>query len=113
MEIVISAAGNENVSYISSLRAWLDSASAGRPWTLATEPSPGGDTLGPDIGTICALIGAAEGLPQIITWINSWFTTKQDPPPITLTITIDQPKGDVTIKLNGAQEVSTGHDPNA
>lgn len=112
MEIFISAAGNEDVNYISSLRSWLDSASAGRPWTLDTEPSPSGDALGPDIGTICAIIGAAEGLPQLITWIKGWFTTKQDPPPVTLTITLAPPKGGVTIKLDGGSEVSAGHEPN-
>jgi hypothetical protein len=113
VEVVISAAGDEDVSYIASLRAWLDSAPAGPLWTLETEPPPGGDALGPDIGTICAIIGAAEGLPPLIAWIKSWFSTKQDPPPVTLTITIDAPKGDVTIKLGGGQEVSTGHEPNA
>jgi hypothetical protein len=113
VEVVISAAGDEAVSYIASLRAWLDSASAGPLWTLDTEPPPGGDALGPDIGTICAIIGAAEGLPPLIAWIKSWFTTKQDPPPVTLTITIDPAKGDVAIKLGGRQEVSNGYEPNA
>lgn len=113
MEVVISAAGDEDVSYIASLRAWLDSASAGPLWTLDKEPPPGGDALGPDIGTICAIIGAAEGLPPLIAWIRNWFTTKQDPPPVTLTIKIDPSKGDVTIHLSGGLEVSTGHEPNA
>jgi Effector Associated Constant Component 1 len=113
VEVVISAAGDEDVSHIASLRAWLDSAPTGPLWALDQEPPLDGDTLGPDIGTICAMIGAAEGLPPLIAWIKSWFTTKQDPPPVTLTIKIDAPKGDVTSKLGGGQEVSTGHEPNA
>lgn len=103
MEVVISATGTEKAQDIASLRAWLDAAGSGTPWTLAPEPAGTGEHLGLGVDEICAIIAAVEGLPPLITQIKGWLTTRRDPEPVTLTITIDPDSGDVTVTVPGGE----------
>jgi hypothetical protein len=115
MEVVISASGDENVSDLASLRAWLDSAGPETPWKLAPESPSSGDSLGFGVAEICAIVAVVEGLPALIDQIKGWFGTRQDPEPVKLTITIDPAKVDVTVEPgngNGA-EVRNAHEPQA
>lgn len=103
MEVIISAESAGNSQDMASLRSWLDGAGSSATWTLAPEePGPGGH-LGFGVAEICAIIGAVEGLPPLINHIRNWFSTRQDPKPVTLTITVDPASGDVTVTVPGRE----------
>jgi hypothetical protein len=89
--------GDETGSDMASLRSWLDEAADGMSWETAPLPPPDGSTLGLGAEEICVVLSAVEGLPALISAIRNWHPTRQDPPPITLTITIDPKKGDLTV----------------
>jgi hypothetical protein len=81
---------------LASLRTWLDAPDVNVPWQLAPE-SPAAGTLGSGVDGICAVITSLEGLPPLIQWIRSWSESKQEPAPITVTITIaGRPQGEST-----------------
>jgi hypothetical protein len=100
-------------SDITQLRSWLDEAADGMPWEIAPPPPQDGSTLGLGVDEICAVLAAVEGLPPLIGAIRSWRTTKQDPAPITLTITIDSKTGDVTIGFPDGTEIGHVSQPHA
>lgn len=103
MEITISGMGPEKAQDIASLRSWLDAAGPDAPWTLAPDAPASGDHLGFGVDEICAIIAAVEGLPPLINQIKSWFTTRQDPGPVTLTITIEPGLENITIQIPGRE----------
>lgn len=87
MEVLISAERPGTSGELASLRAWLDSPGVSVPWELA-QPTPADGTLGPGVDEICAIVQAAASLPVLIQWIQSWGKTKQEPPPVKVTIII-------------------------
>lgn len=103
MKVIISAKDRVKAQDIASLRAWLDAAGSAATWTLAPESDGTGDHLGFGVGEICAIIAAVEGLPPLIAQIKSWFTTRQEPASVTLTITIDRSSDDITIRVPGRE----------
>jgi hypothetical protein len=97
--------GDGVVSDLAELRSWLDEAADGMPWEIAPPSPPDGGTLGLGVDEICAILGAVEGLPALIDAIKNWRTAKQDPAPITLTITLDSKEGEVTVGFPDGTEV--------
>jgi Effector Associated Constant Component 1 len=89
MEVVICAADTEGIPDLAQLRDWLGSAGSRAPWHLAPDPPPRGNALGIGIDEICAIISAASALPELVDRVGEWFTTRHDPGPIQLTITLD------------------------
>lgn len=87
VEVLISTDKTGENGDLTSLRAWLDAPGVGVPWELAPE-RPVSGTLGFGVDEICAIIAALEGLPPLIQWIKSWTESKQEFPPITVTIAI-------------------------
>lgn len=87
MEVLISTEEPGAGGELASLRAWLDSPGVSVPWELAQQP-PGDGTLGLGVDEICAIVQAAASLPVLIQWIQGWHKTKQEPPPVTMTIII-------------------------
>lgn len=102
MEVIISPAGDGQAQDMASLRAWLE-AGGGTAWTLAPEVTGDGGHLGFGVEEICAILAAAEGLPMLVSSIRGWFTTREKPVPVTLTITVDPATGDVTVTVPGTK----------
>jgi hypothetical protein len=90
---------------MASLRSWLDEVADGMPWEIAPPAPPDGSTLGLGAEEICTVLSAVEALPAFIGAIRNWHTTRQDPAPITLTITIDPKKGDLTVAFPDGTEI--------
>jgi len=100
VEVIISPSGDQQSHDMASLRSWLE-AGGGAAWVLAPEAPGGHGHLGPGVDEICAVVAALEGLPPLISAIKGWFTTREKPEPVTLTITVDPDTGDVTVTVPG------------
>jgi hypothetical protein len=88
VEVLITAQGAEQAGELESLRAWFDDASGdGAPWVMT--PVPADDsTLGLGVEGICAVITTADALVRLVERIANWRESRQEPPPVTLTMTI-------------------------
>lgn len=87
MEVLISVEQPGTDGDLTSLRGWLDSPGVSVPWELAPLP-PADGTLGFGIDEICAILGAAEGLPSLIQWLKSWGANRQEAPQLKVTVVI-------------------------
>lgn len=100
---------------MASLRAWLED-SGGSEWDLKPEEPARRDSLGFGVDEACAVLSAIEGLPALIYAIRGWFTTRDEPQPVTISlasqkITIDPAAGaePVTITVTvGSQTITIG-----
>lgn len=88
MEVTISPAGDgqdEDAESMASLRAWLEDG-GGSEWDLKPEEPASHEYLGFGVDEVCAVLSALEGLPGLIYAIRGWFTTREEPEPVTISV---------------------------